>query len=501
MNLGPMIFISVIVYGVICLIIAAKNRLSESSKSNYFVGGRSFGIVITVCTVVMGIYSGLTFYGFPATLMNGGIFAMAATGFGFVGIAYPLIGYRLWKMGKGKGYITTADFMSDRFESRGYGLLVSLVQLVFIVPYMTVQFVAVGNGLSYSSGGFVSYEVILVIYGLLTVAYLVVGGAKGTSTVDIFNAALAIVVPLVAIFIIVGKNFGGDFGLLGKTALENFPNMMDAGSFGATYKPLNILGLVFSGMIALFAAPHIASKFFMANGRKTFQKMTWVGPIFYTALTIPIVLMGVLGMALYKPTIAAGEADMLVPMMMLEHTPTIIVILMLWVLLAFAMSTTNGFTFAAATVFSNDLVLKYGLKSVTDPAQRDKKAILYGKVGVVIVVVATILLSLTRPTAIVNYAYAFATPGFAQILPELVLGMYWKRASKQGAIAGTAVGLVTLVVTLFIVKYPLGIHPVMWSLGLNILVFVVVSFFTRPADSTLEKFFGSELKEITVSKE
>lgn len=494
MNTGTWIFLAVIIYGIVCLAIAAKNRLSESSSTNYFVGGRSFGIIITVCTVVMGIYSGLTFYGFPAALMNNGVFILAATGFGFVGIAYPFIGYRMWKMGKGRGYITCADFLSDRFESRGYGLLVSLVQLFFVIPYMTVQFVAVGNGLSYSSGGFVNYQVALVIYGLLTIAYLVIGGAKGTSTLDIFNAALAIFVPIIAIFIIVGKNFGGDFGLMGETALRNFPNMMDAASFGSAYKPVNILGYVFSGMIALFAAPHIASKFFMANGRKTFQKMTWVGPIFYTALTIPIVLMGVLGMAIYKPILEKGKTDLLVPMMMLEQTPIIIVILMLCVLLAFAMSTTNSFTFSAATIFSNDLVLKYGMKNA-NTADRDKKAIVYGKVGVVLVVIATILLSLTRPAAIVTYAYTFATPGFAQILPEIILGMYWKRASRQGAFAGTVVGLITLVFTLFIVKNPLGISSIMWSLGLNFITFILISFFTRPSDETVIKFFADDLKE------
>lgn len=494
------IAIVVLIYGLVCLAIAAKARLSESSSANYFVGGRSFGIVITVCTVVMGIYSGLTFYGFPSTIMNGGIFPIAATGFAFIGIAYPFIGYRMWKMGKGRNYITLSDFLSERYESSGYGLLCSLIQLIFIIPYMTVQFVAVANGLTYSTNNLVSYPVVLILYGLLTIAYLVIGGAKGTSTVDIFNAALAVVVPLVAIFIVVGKNFDGSFAQMGQTALEKFPNMMDAASFGKTYSPINILGLIISGMVALFAAPHIASKFFMASGRKTFQKMTWVGPVFYTILTIPIVLMGMLGIALYKGELAASEADFLVPKMMMDYCPLIIVILMLWVLLAFCMSTTNGFTFAAATVFSNDLIMKYGMKNMPASEARDKKAIFYGKIGVVVVIAATVLLALTRPTAIVDYAYTFATPGFAQILPAMIFGMYWKRASKQGAIAGTVVGLATLVVTLFIIPRPLGIHPVIWSLGLNIVVFLIVSFATRPSDETVEKFFGAELDKISADQ-
>ena len=492
MDRGLMIFFSVILYGVICVLIASRGKSLSSTSEGYFLGGRSFGIIITVTTVVMGIYSGLTFYGFPSTIMRNGPYPLAATGFGFIGLAYPLIGHKLWKMSIGKGYITTADFLSDRFESNGYGLLVSILQIVFIVPYMTVQLVAVGNGLSYSSGGAVGYSVSVLIFAAFLVAYLLIGGAKGTGMMDVFNAALAIFVPAIAIYIIVGKNFGGSFSALGQKAFENFPTMMDSESFGSAWKPVNVLAQAISGMMALFASPHIVSKMFMAKDTKTFQQMTWVGPLFYTILTVPIVLMGIIAVALYKDVIPAAQADLVVPIMMLDHTNFFIVVGMLMVLFAYAMSTANGFAMAAATIFSRDLVGKYGFKNIKDPVEKDKISVKLGKIGVVVLMAITVLVSLTRPAAIVEYAYKFATPGFAQILPQLLLGMYWKRTSKQGAIAGTSIGLIVLLVTLFIVKSPLGIHPVIWSLGINFAVTYVVSLVTRPSDSVLERFYGEE---------
>lgn len=492
MDKGLLVFSVVIVYNIICLIIASRGSSLSSTSEGYFLGGRSFGILITVTTVVMGIYSGLTFYGFPATIMRGGPFPLAATGFGFVGLAYPLIGHRLWKMSIGKGYITTADFLSDRFESKGYGLLVSILQIVFIVPYMVVQFVAVGNGLSYSSGGTVSFGLSIVIFAAFLVAYLWIGGAKGTGLMDVFNAALAVFIPAIAIYIIVGKNFGGSFNELGKQALETFPTMMDKEALGGYWSPFNVLAQAIAGMLALFAAPHIVSKMFMAKDTKTFQQMTWVGPLFYTLLTVPIVLMGIIAVALYKNVIPAEQADLIVPIMMLDHTNVVIVVGMLMVLFAYAMSTTNGFAMAAATIFSRDLVGKYGFKNITDPVEKEKLAVKLGKFGVVLLMAITVVISLTRPTAIVDYAYRFATPGFAQILPQLLLGMYWKRTSKQGAIAGTTIGLIVLIITLFIVPNPLGIHPVVWSLGINFAVTYVVSLATRPSDAVLERFFGEE---------
>ena len=90
--------------------------------------------------------------------------------------------------------------------------------------------------------------------------------------------------------------------------------------------------------------------------------------------------------------------------------------------------------------------------------------------------------------------------GYAHLGDAAVLLAVVLLGRKQGAIAGTVVGLATLVVTLFIIPRPLGIHPVIWSLGLNIVVFLIVSFATRPSDETVEKFFGAELDKISADQ-
>ena len=489
MDTGILIFISVLVYGVICVLISIRGHRKASTSEGFFVGSRSFGIILTLCSVVMGIYSALAFYGFPGMIMRDGVFCQAAGGFGIVGLCYPLIGYRLWKIGKGRGYVTTADFLRDRYYSNGYGILISLVQLFFIIPYITLQFVAIGNALSLSSGNSIPYVASILVFAVFSAVYIVIGGAGGLGLMDVFNAACAVFIPIVAVIIIVGNAFGGDWNAVGEAARAQFPDINNAAAFGSRYAPINIFSSIITGVIATFGSPHIVSKLYMSKDRKTFQKMTWTGGLFYAYLGIPILMMGVIGTALYKSALGDAGSDNVVPLMMLDHTNLIIVIGMLWVLFAFATSTTNAFTISGASVISKDLVGRYGLRSVTDPVKKEQLSVRIGKIGVLAMVCITIVVSLTRPAYLVDYAYSFASPGFAQALPAMILGMYWKRCTREAAWAGTVGGLVTLMITMFVVPNPMGINAVMWALGVNFLLLIVVTFVTKPPMSVVKDFF------------
>lgn len=501
MNTGILIFISVIVYGVICVLISLRaSRKSSDSSDNFFLGGRSFGIILTLCSVVMGIYSALAFYGFPGMIMRDGVFAQAAGGFGIVGLCYPLIGYRLWKIGKNRGYVTTADFLRERYYSNAYGVLISVVQLFFIIPYITLQFVAIGNALSLSSGNSIPYIASILVFAVFSAVYIVIGGAGGLGLMDIFNAACAVFIPIIAVILIVHNAFGGDWNAVGQAAQEAFPDINNAAAFGSRYAPINILSSIITGVVATFGSPHIVSKLYMSKDRKTFQKMTWTGGLFYAYLGIPILMMGVIGTALYKTTLGDAGSDNVVPIMMLEQTNLILVIGMLWVLFAFATSTTNAFTISGASIISRDLVGRYGLRNVKDPVKKEKLSVTIGKVGVLVMVGITIVVALTRPAYLVDYAYSFASPGFAQALPAMILGMYWKRTTREAAWAGTVGGLVTLMITMFVIPNPLGINAVMWALGVNFLLLFVVTFVTKPPMSVVKDFFPIPKSELAKSE-
>ena len=84
----------------------------------------------------------------------------------------------------------------------------------------------------------------------------------------------------------------------------------------------------------------------------------------------------------------------------------------------------------------------------------------------------------------------FATPGYAQLFPALVAGLFWKRANREGAIFGTLGGFVTLLLTSLVWKNPLGVTPLLWSLIVNCILLVGISLVTaKPSKEVTDKFF------------
>ena len=84
----------------------------------------------------------------------------------------------------------------------------------------------------------------------------------------------------------------------------------------------------------------------------------------------------------------------------------------------------------------------------------------------------------------------FATPGYAQLLPALLAGLFWKRANREGAIFGTLGGFATLLLTSFVWKNPLGVTPLLWSLTINCILLVGISLVTaKPPKEVTDRFF------------
>jgi SSS family solute:Na+ symporter len=126
------------------------------------------------------------------------------------------------------------------------------------------------------------------------------------------------------------------------------------------------------------------------------------------------------------------------------------------------------------------------------PDVSDKKALLAGKVF--IVVISAVALALSQFTsALITTIVTIALGGCLQILPSLIGALYWKGASKLGAISGLITGVTVVVLTQYVpaIKMPLGMSSGFWGLVCNLLVFFVVSKLTpKPSAEGIEKFHG-----------
>lgn len=505
----PAVFISlgILVYAVFIVWHGFRSFKSTSESSEkFFTADRGLNPFVLLCTTSISVFSALAFYGAPAGIYKDGIGFYSNTGGMVAGLIFVVLGYRLWLLGKEYGFTTPVDYLRSRYYSEGYGLLVSIVLVLFIIPYVAMQLIAIGDAVVVTTEGLVPY-VIAVAIGTMVVSLHIVGGGMGSvAWMDTFHMCLG---------------FGTLITLIVYLTMHYFPNggfaeavdiMRQNGTFDILSTPgpngafdwKGIVGNALTGAIATVVWPHIFMRTFVASSKENFRQMSWAMPISYVLVYTPIVLIGaVIAPAILGP--GFEQPDNIVAVLSTEYAPPFIAFVSLLCLFAFGVSTADSLLLSASAMASRDIYLHhvYELKGRTsDP----KQVVKFGRIVLLVLMVITLVIVAIKPASITDYAYKLSSPFFAQILPATMAGLFWKKATKEGAIAGTVAGLVVAIIFTFFAAPPLGFSALIWALVANTVLLVIVSMFTKVPEEIITKYHtridsiiysGAELSSLT----
>lgn len=505
----PAVFISlgILVYAVFIVWHGFRSFKSTSESSEkFFTADRGLNPFVLLCTTSISVFSALAFYGAPAGIYKDGIGFYSNTGGMVAGLMFVVLGYRLWLLGKEYGFTTPVDYLRSRYYSEGYGLLVSVVLVLFIIPYVAMQLIAIGDAVVVTTDGLVPY-VIAVAIGTMVVSLHIIGGGMGSvAWMDTFHMCLG---------------FGTLITLIVYLTMHYFPNggfaeavdiMRQNGTFDILSTPgpngafdwKGIVGNALTGAIATVVWPHIFMRTFVASSKENFRQMSWAMPISYVLVYTPIVLIG----AIIAPAIlGAGfeQPDNIVAVLSTQYAPPFVAFISLLCLFAFGVSTADSLLLSASAMASRDIYLHhvYELKGRTsDP----KQVVKFGRIVLLVLMVITLVIVAIKPASITDYAYKLSSPFFAQILPATMAGLFWKKATKEGAIAGTVAGLVVAIIFTFFAAPPLGFSALIWALVANTVLLVIVSMFTKVPEEIITKYHtridsiiysGAELSSLT----
>jgi SSS family solute:Na+ symporter len=161
--------------------------------------------------------------------------------------------------------------------------------------------------------------------------------------------------------------------------------------------------------------------------------------------------------------------------------------------LAAIMSSLDSQFLCLGSIFTNDIVGHY----LERDRLTDRQRVVLGRVFVVVIVAATYALALTRPGSVFALG-VWCFSGFAALFPLVFAAVYWRRATKAGAMASV---LATAVVWCWLFSKArfgadreflfLGMMPVVTLVAVSTLALVVVSLLTRPpSPATVNKFFA-----------
>lgn len=469
MNVGIIILI---VYMAVLLGIAFYAARRDQKNIKDFATGGGLGIFVLTLTFSATYHSAYAFMGAGGFVFNHGI-GWWVNGLWTVlpGVLFWVWGRRFWFMGRKYNYLSVADYAADVYESNAVGILVTAITMIFTVPYVAMQAIGCSYIFTTISGGKLSYTVGAILFFVIMIILVWLGGMKGVAITDAAQG----------VFMFVGL-LGGSFWVL----RANFPSV--AAAFEAVYAEIPELltmpgpnGLVTPQdwlsrwvviTFGMMMFPQISLRFFAGKNLRVMKWSAVFSSVYLTYIYVFTPAVGMVGRVL-MPDIAA--ADTIFPELLLKFTPQAFAALVISGALAAAMSTGDSQLHAASAMVSTDIYKRYIKKDADEKSMYNA-----ARIGVLVMGVISVIFALTKPGALSDLLN-LANSGVGVLVPTIIGGMYWKRATKAGAIASTIVGEALMVYFTFIHKMsPFGFSAGFCAMVVALMVYIVVCLATKP---------------------
>ena len=463
----------------------AKKR-SGSVFEEYFLGSRSMGGFVLAMTIIASYTSASSFIGGPGVAYRLGLgwvlLAMIQVPTTFLTLG--VLGKRFAILGRRLGAVTITDFLYERYRSDGVVVLCSLAVLVFFAASMLAQFI--GGGRVFQAVTGCPYEVGLFIFGFSVVLYTTVGGFRAVVLTD----ALQGIVMLAASVVVFAASVHACGGL--ENAMQSLRSidpmlLSPSGAGGSIPAPylLSFWVLVGFGILGL---PQTTQRCFGYRDSKSMHDAMIMGTMIIGFLLLFMHLSGVLGRVLL-PDLESG--DLVIPSLILKILPPFWAGVFLAGPLAAIMSTVDTMLLLLSASIIKDLYVRYWLKN--DVSRLPAKKIGTMSLWCTLAVGTLVFLAAFNPPDLLVWINLFAFGGLeAVFLWPIVLGMYWKGANAGGTVCSILTGTGMFIALTVGKLTPLGMHPIVPSLALSLIAFIIGARLGRPAPPEVAAVFWEE---------
>lgn len=471
-----------IAYAVMMLALGylAGRQQSGATKSlrGYFLAGRGLGFVALFFTLYATQYSGNSVVGYaPEAYRSGFVWWQSVMFMIAVITVYLLFAPRLYVIAKRNSFLTPTDWVRHRFKSTPVSLLVAVLMLWGLANYLLEQLVAMGQGISGLTGNTVPYQIGVIAFVLVMLAYSWMGGMRAVALTDVMQG-IALLVGVVVLLIGALYLVGGDLGGMTEYLAANEPEKVGVPQGADSVNWLSMVLLIGFGAAVY---PHAIQRVYAARSERTLKRslgiMAWM-PLVTTGV---VFVVGIAGIKMF-PGLSEGDSEQLVGMIANEVAGINIFFYVLMILLfggvvAAIVSTADSALLSLSSVVSHDL---YGRH--INPRASEAKQVLVGKIAGIAVVAVLLVIAWNPPTTLYNI-FVLKFELIVQIAPAFILGLYWRRLHAKPLFWGMLAGAVLSGGwTLVGAEVPYGIPAGVLGLVLNLVVCVLGSLMIPARD-------------------
>lgn len=432
-------------------------RKSTGDVSEYMLGGRNLHPAVGALSAGASDMSGWMLLGLPGAIFVSGIseawIAVGLTIGAYLNYRFVAPRLRIYTE-MANDSITIPDFFENRFNDTSHALrlIAALVIIVFFTLYTSAGIVAGGKLFEASFG--VDYRVGLFITAGVVLAYTVIGGFLAVSLTDFVQGCIMflalIIVPVVAVFA-VGGFTGVEARILEASAAINTDGSSgpERDNFFSWTQGMTALGLIslLSWGLGYFGQPHIIVRFMAIRSLKDVATARLIGMSWMIVTVIGAVLVGVAGVAyVQENNLQDALVDPETIFILLSQTlfNPFVSGLLLAAILAAIMSTISSQLLVSSSSLTEDIYKTFFKRNASQT-----ELVLIGRVATVIVSLVAIALAFDRSSNILSLV-SNAWAGFgAAFGPIIILSLFWRGITRDGALAGMIVGAVTVLFWLY----------------------------------------------------
>lgn len=437
---------------VALLVLGLAAYKKTTTMADFAIAGAKIGPVTLGLAFAATFFSAATFVGYTGWAYNWGLSTLwifltliFASPMGLI-----LVAKRARDMNTAQGSLSLPDWLGDRYNSDFVRVAVALITL-FNLFYIAAQFSA--GALVFNQLLGIPYTVGLIVIAVIVVAYTYGGGSFADIYTDAFQAVLMVVMGLLVFvsgFWVFQDGFTGVMETVTRSLAEQGPEMVapinpDSGIF---YSVQAVIG-AFVIQFAFAMQPQLFNKVLALEKPQDMAKM--IGVYVAAAVCFLVVIFG----GLYAAAVVPGldNPDSAIFEYALIAFPTVVVALLGVVVLAAAMSTSDGIFVVISTSIANDIYAKFLVPRgfvKTAPEKVDANALKISRIVTLLTGVAATLLVVEPPAFIGTFIWIGISGVAAGTLGPLLVGLFLPRladatAAKVSVVGGLGSYLVILV--------------------------------------------------------
>ncbi|ALX48444.1 sodium:solute symporter family protein [Lentibacillus amyloliquefaciens] len=444
-------------------------RRAHSSESDYWTAGKSINTFVGAFALFAALASSSSLMGAVGSGVALGIPFLFAYGFGAVAIL-PFTLFLVSGQIRRSGVNTLPEFFKQRYGNAVQVVAVAIV-VIGMTFYMVPQLTASGLIGSYVLG--IDYTTAVIVLGIGFTVYAALGGMWAITYTDLIQGSVMLVGMLVLSLIILFQHDG--FSSLIQDALSVTP------TFGDITQPwMSYFGLFLAFLWFGIVSPSAVMRNFASRDARTARRSAMWACLLYL-LIFGFGLIVAAGGASLGIADTLNNQDMIFVSVIENYMSPLLAGIMLSGLLAAIMSSADAMLLAISAGVARDIYKEYINKEASEQTVT--------RIGFVVMIIASIvgiIIAINPPQLIaimVGWVGGFLLSSFGF---PLVLGIWWNRANKAGALAGMLGGALTFLILVITKPFALVSEPIIAS-PISLLLVIVVSLMTAPPSAATQE--------------